>query len=364
MRVFLTLPLLLCLLAAPDQARSRQATPSLAIGDPAPPLRVEAFLKGEPIAAFEPGKVYVVEFWATWCGPCIEQMPHLSALQALYADRGVTIVGTDIREMRRVGPGFEEVFDDETRSRVEAFVEAQGDRMAYTVAYDGGTRAMDQAWMQAAKGEGLPLAFLVDRTGTLAWFGHPMVLRMPLDEVVAGTWDLENGPRRVREAEEAFFAAMRLFPSDVDAGLAAWDRAVAEHPLLATDLLAPKFQALMAANRCEAAWETGRAWIEEAVRGRDTRALNSIAWSVVDPRANRSPLDLDLALRAASKACELTGNSDPSLLDTLARVHFRRGELDTAIEIQERALAAADEAQQASLAPALKEYREARQAKR
>lgn len=95
MRVFLTLPLLLCLLAAPDQARSRQATPSLAVGDPAPPLRVEAFLKGEPIAAFEPGKVYVIEFWATWCAPCIEQMPHLSALQTLYADRGVTIVGTD-----------------------------------------------------------------------------------------------------------------------------------------------------------------------------------------------------------------------------------------------------------------------------
>jgi thiol-disulfide isomerase/thioredoxin len=51
------------------------------VGDPAPPLKVEKFLKGDPVKAFKPGHVYVVEFWATWCRPCVASMPHLTELQ-------------------------------------------------------------------------------------------------------------------------------------------------------------------------------------------------------------------------------------------------------------------------------------------
>ena len=70
----------------------------LSLGDPAPPLFVSRWIKGQKFDRFEPGKVYVLDFWATWCGPCIESFPHLTRLQKQYADKGVTVIGVSIWE--------------------------------------------------------------------------------------------------------------------------------------------------------------------------------------------------------------------------------------------------------------------------
>ena len=67
----------------------------LKIGDKAPALQVAKWLKGTPVKAFEPGKVYVVEFWATWCGPCKQSIPHLTELQKKYAGK-VKFVGVAV----------------------------------------------------------------------------------------------------------------------------------------------------------------------------------------------------------------------------------------------------------------------------
>ena len=70
------------------------APPALVVGSQAPPLKVSRFLKGEPITSFEPGKIYVIEFWATWCGPCVAAMPHVSELQKQFP--AVTFVGVNV----------------------------------------------------------------------------------------------------------------------------------------------------------------------------------------------------------------------------------------------------------------------------
>src|SRR5687768_5815604 len=76
------------------------ATDTLIVGDPAPPIAVRKWIKGDPVTNFQPGKVYVVEFWATWCGPCQAAMPHLSELARKYKGKA-EVISFDVKEDKK-----------------------------------------------------------------------------------------------------------------------------------------------------------------------------------------------------------------------------------------------------------------------
>jgi len=168
---------------------------SLKIGDPAPPLKVLKWLKGDPVLRFEPGHVYVVEFWATWCGPCIANMPHLTELQKKYAGKA-TIIGVNSIEAHKK----DEI--EGVESKVETFVAKKGDKMGYTVAMDDPkTNAIYEAWMTATFQDGIPTSFVVDQRGALVWMGHPAVgLDEAIAQTLAGTIDIAAGRDKQEKA--------------------------------------------------------------------------------------------------------------------------------------------------------------------
>jgi thiol-disulfide isomerase/thioredoxin len=168
--------LLLCITTIATEAQIDKA-PSLNIGDTAPPLRISEWLKGTPVQRFEKGKVYVVEFWATWCKPCKAAIPHLSVLAAEYKDR-VTFLGIDVYEMKTTSV-----------QKVQAFVDSMGHRMDYNVAADDSNLTVAD-WFDAFGEKGIPKSFIVDAEGKVAWFGHPHNLVEVLPKIVNNTWDI------------------------------------------------------------------------------------------------------------------------------------------------------------------------------
>ncbi len=154
---------------------------TLNIGDDAPTLEGTKWFNGDALdlAGAKGKNVVVVEFWATWCGPCIASMPHLTELQKEYADKGVIIIG-----VTRPDP-------NNALEKVEEFVGKNTDKMGYRVAFDGNETTF-KGYMTAAGQNGIPTSFIVDRDGRIAWIGHPMNMDQPLAEIVAGTHDLQR----------------------------------------------------------------------------------------------------------------------------------------------------------------------------
>ncbi|AUO66017.1 hypothetical protein WM46_15325 [Citrobacter freundii complex sp. CFNIH2] len=153
----------------------------LYIGEIAPIFPRLEFIKGEPFTEFQPGQIYVLECWATWCGPCVATFPHLSALQQRYPE--VTVLGAA-------------VWEDDINS-VRDFVREHDDEMRYSLAFNPTATAdrpgdIPTEWLKPSWQEGIPTAFLIDQQGRIAWFGHPLDLDKPLAEVVAGTFDLSS----------------------------------------------------------------------------------------------------------------------------------------------------------------------------
>jgi len=349
---FLALTLALSAPAAPSLAQPTPAEPpkpviapnpppEVKVGSPAPKLQIEKWLKGSPVESLDKG-IFVVEMWATWCAPCIQNIPRLTALQKQYKDQ-VRVIGVNIWEDSH--PVKEGTYLD----RVTTFVSNMSDQMDYTVAFSGAPSPMSTTWMMASAQAGIPCAFLI-KDGKVQWIGHPVALERALTKVLEGTLNVKDpGDPQAKELTKAQERERRIrntvgrLTTAHQAGdTATVNKLIDELIELAPEEFSYDFQTRaqdMLEKEGEAAWY---AYVRKMTSGplkQEPRSLNFVA-AVILSRELIKDRDTDLALDLATRAVQITQEKNAAYLSTLASAHWAKDDAASAISTQEKALAA------------------------
>ena len=331
--------------AAPEAAAPAAPAPTVgAVARTRPPFRrvepsvfpsarvpfpaLEAWLKGTPRRGFEPGKVFVFDFFATNCSHCREYAPLVTRLAREYGAKGLEFVA----------------ITDEPEDRVRAWLSQPGklEEVPYSVAVDADRSSLSS--LQAGTFRSFNPRFFVMRDGMLLWHGHPKEAEPVLAAIAAGTWD----PASVKDQfilESIVSRAKNYLDAvakDCDASgdwtpmFAALDSVRAAVPERSGQYDAQRFVIMIGlAGLTDEGYAFGR---EAAKRhAADMQTQRSLARAVLQsPYVKRRDLDLGLELALAADA--LAKGEDARAADTVALAWFSKGDRAKAIEHGERAV--------------------------
>ena len=316
----------------------------LAVGDATPVLEGLDFVQGSMDDLSASGtKVLVVEFWATWCGPCLRSIPHINELYQTFQDQGLVVVGVS----------------DEKRSKVEPFVKKRGSEMSYPVAIDADKKVSD-AFMVAAGQKGIPCAFVTtvqggQSGGKVVYIGHPMApeFETAVRLSLTGRYD----PVLMKKAQPLIDAGRRAIESkNYKDGYKRFDEVVALDPGIFAPIAIEKYRVMLNDEGNEAG---AKAFAAELLKGLvvlgDASALRDLAVALSSDPTNKS-YDFDLALQAAEAMLKVAGKNDPIALSTLAGVDYARGDFAKAVESQKKAYRIASPTRKAAFKATLDAY--------
>jgi len=330
------------------------AEPTLKVGDRAPKLQTGKWVQGQPVTEFKKGQAYIVEFWATWCGPCRVSIPHLNEIYTRYKDKGLIVIGQDCWER------------DE--SLVEPFVKKMGEKMTYRVALDdkqdNEKGKMAETWMAAAGQNGIPSAFLVDTKGIIAWIGHPMQLKdKVIEEVLEAKFDVAKAAADY-DQQQRTDAKLRTVWADLNRAMQKKDWETANAKVDEAENILPqdqrdrtqmmRFNILIGQQNYAAAYKVAAA-LSQAQKD-NAMLQNDLAWRILTDKKSEQR-DLDLAVTIAKRADEAAKGADANIIDTLARAKFMKGNKEEAIALQEKALKLTDASAKDNFRKTLESYK-------
>ncbi len=301
---------------------------ALEIGDDAPEIAIEKWINRGPIKIKERDgeKIYVVEFWATWCPPCRESIPHLSKLQTKYKENGVEIIG----------------ITNESIEVVEEFAGKAG--FTYNVGVDKSSfigndkLKLNQTNTLYRNGEnGIPHAYVIGKDGKIAWYGHPME-EMEMDTVIEQI--IEDKFDRKKAAK---ICLLRKKMNE-----AKYARDIKNLIKIANKILG------VIPNDKRAFGTLSQLYLYEE----DPKSYKKLCGTLVDAGSKNSKMlsfaseamltnndlrfrDINIALKAAKSANQIGDN--PQTLELLGRIYFELGHIDKAIMYLEKALSKADD---------------------
>lgn len=286
---------------------------ALEVGEKAPSLAKVTWMKGAPVQTGS--GITVVEFWATWCGPCKVSIPHLTELQKKYQGK-VHIVG----------------ISNEDAATVTPFIAQMGAKMDYHVGI--ADVATYGSYMEGV--EGIPYAFVIDAGGTVMWGGHPGSMDSVLGQVVAGTFDAKKAAGIAR-AESDLQRILQTRTPDIAQAMKKIDE------ILALDAVNPQ---AISVRLAIGKYQEDPQLIRETLTSLPLKQLpadlaNSLAFSRATDEAlvNRH---LDVAMTLVDHALTLEPNH-PGFIDTKARIFASLGLMDQAIAWQQQAVAKSDQ---------------------
>lgn len=300
------------------------------IGDKAPAVQISDWISHPPPAL--PGekqagkKVFLVEFWATWCPPCLKSIPHLSKLHEKHHKDGLVIIGISNEEVETI----------------KAFIEKKM-KMPYFVGRDDEMKTTE-AWAEDVKT--IPYAYLVDKTGVVVWSGDPLadaaVMDQVIGEVLADKFDAEAAKnaaateRKYKELELDLQAAYTA--QDKEKMFDIIDRMIALKPLTLKAYLSKRYFLKTLGREDEL--PALDALIETTFKDSDNDLRNIVGFELDKDLSDRSP---GLMLRCALRLNELTKGRDVETLATLARIQCEFGMIEAAIETQTQAVGLASD---------------------
>jgi thiol-disulfide isomerase/thioredoxin len=135
------------------------------------------------------GKIVVVDFWATWCGPCVNEAPHMVQLNEKYAPKGLMMVGISL---------------DQSQAELKEGV--QQHRLAWAHFFDG--KGWGNRYAKEWGVNGIPRTFILSPDGEVLWSGHPAQIDQPLEKA------FKDHPPRLVDAKTLAAATASLEASE------------------------------------------------------------------------------------------------------------------------------------------------------
>lgn len=315
----------------------------LKVGDKAPAVKAAKWMTQSPPALpNDKGSekhVFVVEFWATWCPPCLKSIPHLGELHKKHGKDGLVVIGVS----------------NEEAPTIEAFLKKNASNkkleMPYYVASDD-EMATNGTYM--ADIDSIPHAFVVDRKGIVVWTGNPLDpdLDDAVEGVIAGTYDVETAKKAAATSEKYEELMGHLKSAYTEGDKDKIFKTLEEMITLKPQELQPYLirRQLMGEYGMQdqiAAWDKK---IETAMQDSPDSLHDLVDFELQKPIAERNA---GLMFRSARRAAELTKRRDAEILAVLAEVQCQLGMLDAAITTQREAVTLADDSSKEAMSKTL-----------